>query len=107
MKNGYSIITKIVEDMEAWANSRDIESIDDINSKALNNLKSFDEMKIEPVVSTDQGTNCEQECNKCISACIYDAIVKIDDSVEVKQNLCIGCGLCTFMCPVDKLKLEW
>ena len=84
-----------------------IRSIDDIKGKALENLKSFDEMKIEPAVSTVKSVPCTENCEKCRIVCLYGAIRKEKDTVVVDSSKCNGCGLCTFICPVKKLKLEW
>ncbi|HIU24933.1 MAG TPA: 4Fe-4S binding protein, partial [Candidatus Copromorpha excrementigallinarum] len=82
-------------------------SVEGLRGRALRNMKSFDEMKIEPAISTVSGTPCSESCDKCIRSCMYDAITKEDGEIKVSKDMCTGCGLCTFICPEGKLKLDW
>lgn len=107
MVEGRESISGIIGEMEDWCEKHNIASIQDIRGKALENLKSFDEMKIEPAVSTVKSVPCTENCDKCRVACLYDAITREEDNVVVDSVKCSGCGLCTFICPAKKLKLEW
>lgn len=107
MTKGCGIIQDILLQMEYWLDEHGLDSIEQVKGKALANLKSFDEMKIEPALSTVQGVPCLEHCDKCIVSCIYGAISRSEQSIIVSKTDCTGCGLCTFMCPVKKLKLTW
>lgn len=107
MVNGAGRITEIVDQLEKWAEENNISSIEEIRGKALKNLKSFDEMKIEPAVSTIQGGPCASDCLKCVTSCVYGAIEKVSDNIQVDRELCSGCGLCTYVCEERKLRLDW
>lgn len=107
MLEGRDAVGRVVAEVEEWCREHEIRSIDDIKGKALENLKSFDEMKIEPAVSTVKSVPCTENCEKCRIVCLYGAIRKEKDTVVVDSSKCSGCGLCTFICPVKKLKLEW
>lgn len=107
MLNGCSVIQEVLSQMEFWFYEHGLTSIDQIKGRALKNLKSFDEMKIEPAISTVRSVPCNENCDKCKASCIYGAISKSEDSVIVDNERCTGCGLCTFICPVKKLKLAW
>lgn len=107
MINGFERITEIVRDLDAWAEEKGIKSVNDIQGKALSNLKSFDEMKVEPVVSSSNHEPCEPECIACVKGCMYDAITRTEEDVVISKTLCTGCGVCLFVCPVKKLSLKW
>jgi dihydroorotate dehydrogenase subfamily 1 len=107
MRFGTEFISKIVSDLQNWSENHGIERIEQIRGKALMNLKSFDEMKIEPAVSTVGGVPCTENCEKCIKSCVYNAISRDGDSIVVNQDECNGCGFCTYVCPARKLKLGW
>lgn len=107
MTEGRGIIGEILAQMENWLYTHGLSSIYKVKNKALENLKSFDEMKIEPAVSTVQGVPCTEECDKCIVSCLYGAISRNGTIINVDETKCTGCGLCTFMCPIKKLKLAW
>lgn len=107
MKEGHKCISKIVTQLEQWMYEHGLSSMDQIKGKALLNLKSFDEMKIEPAVSIVNGVPCTENCDKCINSCVYGATSREQASINVDKSRCTGCGLCTFVCPADKLKLGW
>ncbi len=107
MLEGPGLVKQIVADLEAWAESRKIDSIEQIKGKALKKLKSFDEMKIEPAISTISSAPCTDDCDKCIKCCCYHAISKREENICVDKERCTGCGLCTFVCPAQKLSLDW
>ncbi|MDO4545431.1 MAG: 4Fe-4S binding protein [Bacillota bacterium] len=107
MINGRTEVRKIVSEIESWLSENRIESIEQVKGRALHNLKSFDEMKIEPAVSTVNGVPCTENCGKCVVSCMYHAIEKEENTIKVDKTKCTGCGLCTFVCPAKKLKLAW
>jgi len=107
MVDGPEKVKEIVNDLELWCEEKNISSISEIKGKALKNLRSFDEMKIEPATSTVSSVPCDVDCDKCIRACIYGAISKEKGNVNVNKKICNGCGLCTFVCPPKKLKMQW
>ena len=107
MLEGRQAAARIISELESWFEDHGISSIDEVKGKALNNLKSFDEMKIEPAVSTVNGVPCTEHCDKCISACLYGAVRRERDIIKVDKTKCTGCGVCTFICPAKKLKLDW
>lgn len=107
MINGYSKITEIVNDLEKWAEEKGVKDIKPVKGKALENLKSMEEIKFEPLVSRAYEEICLSECNACVDACIYDCIKKENGKLTVDRNKCTGCGLCVFVCPEKKFKLDW
>ena len=107
MIEGKEAVGRIISELESWLEEKGETSVESIRGRALKNMKSFDEMKIEPAVSTVSGTPCTENCRKCIKACMYGAIMKEDGEINVFKDKCTGCGLCTFICPAGKLKLDW
>lgn len=105
MLQGKKVIRQITEGMEEWMKAQGIASTDEICGRALANLKSFDEMRYEPFVSTVTGVPCAENCTRCVDTCMYDAISKAGQTVHVDRTKCVGCGLCTFVCPAGKLSL--
>lgn len=107
MINGFDRITEIVNDLEKWSEEKGIKEVRNIRGTALKNLKSFEEIKIEPVVSRINDPYCDRGCEACIKACIYGAIRKDGSNMVLDSEKCAGCGLCTFTCPDKKFKLDW
>lgn len=108
MLHGRSKITEIVNDLDRWGDENGIADVREIKGKALEKLKSFEEIKVEPLTCFSADLDCQPGCNRCMEACIYDAICR-DQAGEilVDHHACTGCGLCTFLCPVGKLSLRW
>ncbi|MDO4869413.1 MAG: nitronate monooxygenase [Bacillota bacterium] len=107
MLEGRQIISKIIRELEVWAQDHNIRDLTEIRGIALNNLKSFEEMKFRPSVNTANGTVCKENCNKCIDVCLHEAITRTGDMINVDRGKCTGCGLCESVCPAKKLKLGW
>lgn len=106
MLKGKETIRKIVQELEIWAQSHNISDIGEIRGRALENLKSYDEMKFNPAISTANSAPCSENCSKCVCSCMYHAITRTGDTISVDRGKCTGCGLCTFICPAKKLKLN-
>jgi len=106
MLEGRDSIRKIVQELEIWAQNHNVENLSELRGKALENLKAFDEIKFEPAVSHANGVPCSENCNKCVNACMYQAISRRGNSIRIDRAKCTGCGLCTFICPAKKLKLS-
>ncbi|MCR5482583.1 MAG: hypothetical protein K6F52_07310 [Clostridia bacterium] len=107
MIHGFERITEMVEQLEEWCDSHGISDVQEIRGKALKNLKSFDEMKIEPAISISDGRPCREGCNECVRSCVYNAIEKTGNEVKAIGDRCTGCGLCTSLCPIKKLHMKW
>lgn len=45
-------------------------------------------------------------CNKCIEACLQDAIFMEDDRVQVDDKKCIGCSKCAAVCEENAIIFE-
>lgn len=104
---GKDTIRKIVQNLDEWTARKGLSSLEEIRGTALANLKSYDEMKFEPSVSTVNGAECTENCEKCITVCMYGAITRKSGRINVDSGKCTGCGICTFICPAKKLKLGW
>ncbi|MDD3168296.1 MAG: nitronate monooxygenase, partial [Eubacteriales bacterium] len=107
MINGFERITAIVNDLEQWAEQKGVKEVKTIRGAALKNLKSFEEIKIEPVVSRIDHPVCNADCEACVKACVYGAIYKDGNKMSMNSEKCTGCGLCTFVCPDKKFRLDW
>ncbi len=109
MLNGRDYVKKIADDLDAWCERKGIKDLSEIRGKALKGLKSFEEIKIEPMVChVDNRVQCIEACTMCKLACSYGALkMSGDGEIVVDQQACTGCGLCTFLCQAGKLHLDW
>ncbi|MEG2246715.1 MAG: 4Fe-4S binding protein [Peptostreptococcaceae bacterium] len=106
MLNGSSVISEIVNNLEKWVSQKEIENISDICGIALKHLKPLDELLLDPMIcNADNEQDCNVDCNLCIRRCLERAIDRKENYIYVDNEKCIGCGLCIFDCPLDKLKI--
>lgn len=74
MLEGRDAAGRVVAEVEEWCREHEIRSIDDIKGKALENLKSFDEMKIEA---------CREYGEKCT---LHGKLREMQDSLFIRSN---------------------
>jgi len=107
MLNGFGHIGKIKNDLEVWMEDNGIQDLSEIRGSALGEIKSFDEIQVEPKISHLKEACGSPDCRKCVDACIYGALEKKGSSVTVRTDLCRGCGLCCDICNAGFIELIW
>ncbi len=105
--NGYSEVNRIIKDLEEWINLHPYESIEDIKGAAINEIKAFEELKVEPKKVKLNNSCYKNQCKKCIVCCFEDAIAWESNKIVVDIEKCIGCGMCCTICPGNVLSLGW
>ena len=105
MLKGKSILGGMIAELKQWMQENGVNSPEEIRGRALRNMKSFDEMRYEPSISTVTGVACKENCSRCVTCCMYDAIYKKEETVDVNRTNCVGCGICVSACPAGKLSL--
>lgn len=108
MLHGRDHVAKIVAELDRWGRDNRVEDAAEIRGMALKKLKSFEEIKVEPLQCQAKDIRCADGCLRCVRACVYDAIHRDGPAdAVVDLSACTGCGLCTFVCPVERLHLAW
>lgn len=105
--HGHERIGQILIDLENWMEQHGCQNFEEIRGKALSSLKSFEEIKIEPYIARIKEPCKESQCRRCVQACIYNALIWEKDQIQINKEWCTGCGLCTSLCPEEKLELSW
>ncbi len=105
-KYGYRIISELCSGLSHLMAARGIRSMKQLIGIALPNpIRDF--MALTPVkqISTVEEDLCVH-CGNC-TRCPYLAIDLNDDLIpETDSERCIGCGMCTFLCPAGALSLR-
>lgn len=107
MINGFNHIEKVKNGLEAWMQENKVEDLSEIRGAALSDIKSFDEIQVEPKVSHLNGECKRIDCDKCVKGCVYGAITKAESCVSMITEKCRGCGLCCDICPDRIIELIW
>ena len=106
MWNGYSFITKLLNDLDQWMDSKGYHSFEEIRGIALPEIVTVEELSKEKpmhaVINKDKCVNC----GICENKCFYRAITVQDNCHFADAGKCDGCGLCREMCPEGAITLN-
>lgn len=106
MWNGYSIITRILRDLNKWMDEKGYENFDEIRGIALKDITTVEELaKLPPKYAQIDPDKCTN-CSICERHCFYRAISEADGVRVVDQSMCDGCGLCPQFCPENAIELR-
>lgn len=50
--------------------------------------------------------NC-RHCNKCLEACMFDALSLKDNKITIDRDHCKGCGLCVNTCKFNAITIDY
>ena len=123
MHYGFRIIEDLVDGLSTWLDDKGIASVSEVVGASLPRISSFGDLDLafKSVARIDE-TTCIH-CNLCFVACDEGAHQCIDLTVDgaridpaslaagaypgatpqprVREQDCVGCDLCSLVCPVD------
>ncbi len=108
MHHGFRIVKDMIEGLTFWMEEKGFTSLDQVRGKSLNRIDDFGNLNLlyKTVARIDQD-KCIH-CNLCYIACDDTAHQCIDLSQEnghaktvVREADCVGCDLCSIVCPVE------
>ena len=106
MWNGYSEITRILKDLDAWMDKKGYQSFEQIRGIALKDIMPIEELsKVPPLFATIDAGKCTN-CGICENLCSYRSIRERNGVRIVEKAACDGCGVCQQMCPTGAAFLE-
>lgn len=105
MWNGYSIIQKMLKDLETWLDQKGYKSLDEIRGIALPHITTTEELaKLPPLFAKIDEEKCTN-CGICKKVCMYRAISAGAAAHKVEKSACDGCGACVQWCPSSAVAL--
>lgn len=103
---GYSAITRIVQETEHWMDAHGGLSPEALRGTALSALVPFEDMDSQ-LLTAHLDSPCRSHCGLCMAGCRYDAISRAEDQLRIDPGRCQGCGLCAARCPEHVISLSW
>lgn len=104
---GIEVISEIIGDLKGWMKKNRIYSLSEIQGKTLKELRSFEEIRVEPMKAVLKEPCQDQKCCSCVVCCLDQAIKKSSEGIAIHTEDCTGCGLCRDVCPKEKIFLQW
>ncbi len=114
MKWGFRIVEDMIEGMSNWMDDKGFEKCTDFIGKSLPRISNFGDFDLgfQTVarINPDKCIHCNLcyiVCNDAAHQCIDMKTMKLDGSVAaslqpvVREEDCVGCDLCSKVCPVD------
>ncbi|GHU31917.1 hypothetical protein FACS1894166_04250 [Bacilli bacterium] len=104
MERGYTIIEKLLTDLAGLVGANQIK---DLIGKACPNIVSPKELDRATKCIFKIGNECKR-CDRCFTSCNdggHQAIVKTANDYKIDTTKCVGCGLCSLVCPNRNIKM--
>lgn len=108
MHYGFRIVEDMIEGLSNWMDEKGYKSLDEVRGKSLHRIDDFGNFNLlNKTIARIEQSKCIH-CNLCYIAC-EDAAHQCIDLVPVnghtnkvvRENDCVGCALCSLVCPVE------
>ncbi len=100
MRQGFGMISKLLNGMERWLDERGIDSVSKIVGIALDKKVDHEELSREHRFRPEIPDGCTG-CGRCVTACFdagFQALSLDAKRVLFDESRCDGCGLCEIVC---------
>lgn len=108
MHYGYRIVEGMAEGLSNYLDSKGMSSLEDLRGLSVNRVTDWQSLDINYVVKADIDQDKCINCGMCYVACkdgAHQAIGANRDgdktNVWIIDDLCVGCNLCSLVCPVQ------
>lgn len=107
MINGFGIINGLKSGMLNYMETMGFNNLSEMKNLAVSKIISHKSLNKDYCVkpSVDSGTcSC---CGKCVKICSESEhqALSLNDGVVVDKEKCVGCSLCSHVCPKDSIKM--
>ena len=108
MVYGFKIVQEMKSGLSDYMDEMGFTSIDDFKGKAIASVTDWRYLNLNHTAKAVINQDSCISCGRCHIACedtSHQAITAVKDGqrhFEVKENECVGCNLCTLVCPVPE-----
>jgi len=109
MVNGYAIIDAMKKGLLDYLESKGFNSPADLRDKAIANITAHKLLnKARQYYPYIDDTTCIK-CQKCVMICDeseHTALSLLNGHIAVNKEACVGCSLCSHICPKSAIKMK-
>lgn len=109
MANGYAVIGAMKKGLEDYLASKGFNSPADLKNRAIANLSAHEKLNKQKQVYPHIDDALCVKCGKCVTICDeseHSALALVDGHIAVNQDACVGCSLCSHVCPKSAIKMK-
>lgn len=109
MVNGYAIIKALKQGLLNYLESKGFNSPSDIKNRAIANLSDHNNLNKQRQAYPCIDENVCIKCGKCVTICDeseHSALSLTDGHIIVNKDACVGCSLCSHVCPQAAIKMR-
>lgn len=114
MHYGFRVVEDLIDGLSNWMDDKGFKTMDEIIGKSVHRISNFGDFDLgfQTVARIDnskciQCNLCYIACNDAAHQCIDLEELKLDSNVNerlwpvVREEDCVGCDLCSRVCPID------
>jgi dihydropyrimidine dehydrogenase (NAD+) subunit PreA len=109
MINGYAVIGGMKQGLLDYLEHKGFNSPADIKNKAIPNLSSHEKLNKSTQVYPHIDDVLCVRCGKCVTICDeseHSALSLVDGRIQVNRDACVGCSLCSHVCPKAAITMK-
>lgn len=107
MEYGYRIIDDLIDGLSRYLSERGFNKVEDILGKALSKVVPAQDLERDSICYPKFDRSSCVGCGRCIVSCYdggHQALTASEDRKPIMNaKKCVGCHLCTTVCPVDAI----
>lgn len=104
--NGYDVVTEMVNGLNRYMDEMGHRTLGEVRGLATQRLQSAEAIDRTRHFRAEIDATCCTDCGECAKVCIYDAPSPAEEGGYQIGTECVGCGLCSFLCPTGAIAIS-